>query len=178
MNPLGRQSYLNCKQSYFGDQGMSPGCPGLVDPVAPAADPGWSGGQAAAGSRGAAVARSGAPASVAAVAPAVRRADDVTENWRPAGGRTNATVSLMVGDLSRKGVVQRSEDEADRRRTIVAIAGEARADVDAWLARGRAPAYGPGAAHQRTARAVRRDPAGLRGRRRVTGGLVQTRRGW
>jgi DNA-binding MarR family transcriptional regulator len=46
------------------------------------------------------------------------------------------TVSLMVGDLSRKGVVERREDDADRRRTIVAIADAARADVDAWLARG------------------------------------------
>ncbi|MBC6463323.1 MarR family transcriptional regulator, partial [Actinomadura sp. HBU206391] len=33
-----------------------------------------------------------------------------------------ATVSLMVGDLSRKGVVDRREDDADRRRTIVSIA--------------------------------------------------------
>jgi DNA-binding MarR family transcriptional regulator len=46
------------------------------------------------------------------------------------------TVSLMVGDLSRKGVVERQEDEADRRRTIVKIADSSRADVDAWLARG------------------------------------------
>jgi len=46
------------------------------------------------------------------------------------------TVSLMVGDLSRKGVVERREDDNDRRRTIVAIAEGARADVDAWLARG------------------------------------------
>jgi DNA-binding MarR family transcriptional regulator len=46
------------------------------------------------------------------------------------------TVSLMVGDLSRKGVVERQEDEADRRRTIVKIADGSRADVDAWLARG------------------------------------------
>ncbi len=46
------------------------------------------------------------------------------------------TVSLMVGDLSRKGVVERREDDADRRRTIVRIADGAREDVDAWLARG------------------------------------------
>src|SRR4051794_28320353 len=31
------------------------------------------------------------------------------------------TASLMVGDLSRKGVLERREDEADRRRTIVSI---------------------------------------------------------
>ncbi|MBB2746374.1 UNVERIFIED_ORG: DNA-binding MarR family transcriptional regulator [Microbispora rosea subsp. rosea] len=47
-----------------------------------------------------------------------------------------ATVSLMVGDLSRKGVVDRREDDADRRRTIVSIAETNREAVDAWLARG------------------------------------------
>jgi DNA-binding MarR family transcriptional regulator len=46
------------------------------------------------------------------------------------------TVSLMVGELSRKGVVERREDEADRRRTIVSIAEESRSAVDAWLAAG------------------------------------------
>ncbi|MCW2882622.1 MAG: transcriptional regulator, Mar family [Sphaerisporangium sp.] len=47
-----------------------------------------------------------------------------------------ATVSLMVGELSRKGVVERREDDADRRRTIVSIAEASRTAVDAWLARG------------------------------------------
>ncbi|WAL63068.1 MarR family winged helix-turn-helix transcriptional regulator [Amycolatopsis cynarae] len=46
------------------------------------------------------------------------------------------TVSLMVGDLSRSGILERHEDEADRRRTIVSIAGRYRADVEAWLAHG------------------------------------------
>src|SRR3954452_6847616 len=46
------------------------------------------------------------------------------------------TVSLMVGDLSRKGVVERREDEADRRRTLVSIAAANQDAVDAWLARG------------------------------------------
>ncbi|MFB9839591.1 MarR family winged helix-turn-helix transcriptional regulator [Actinoallomurus acaciae] len=46
------------------------------------------------------------------------------------------TVSLMVGELSRKGVVERREDEADRRRTIVSIAEDSRPAVDAWLANG------------------------------------------
>lgn len=46
------------------------------------------------------------------------------------------TVSLMVGELSRKGVVERREDEADRRRTIVSIAEDSRTAVDAWLANG------------------------------------------
>lgn len=46
------------------------------------------------------------------------------------------TVSLMVGELSRKGVVDRREDDADRRRTLVSIAEANREAVDAWLARG------------------------------------------
>jgi DNA-binding MarR family transcriptional regulator len=46
------------------------------------------------------------------------------------------TVSLMVGELSRKGVVARREDDADRRRTLVSIAAANQAAVDAWLARG------------------------------------------
>ncbi|MCW2863043.1 MAG: transcriptional regulator, Mar family [Actinoallomurus sp.] len=46
------------------------------------------------------------------------------------------TVSLMVGELSRKGIVDRREDDADRRRTIVSIAEDNRATVDAWLANG------------------------------------------
>ncbi|MEV6880103.1 MarR family winged helix-turn-helix transcriptional regulator [Amycolatopsis sp. NPDC051128] len=46
------------------------------------------------------------------------------------------TASLMVGDLSRQGVLNRDEDPADRRRTIVSIAPDKRPAVDAWLARG------------------------------------------
>jgi DNA-binding MarR family transcriptional regulator len=46
------------------------------------------------------------------------------------------TVSLLVGDLSRKGVLVREEDESDRRRRIVRIRGEKRAAIHAWLARG------------------------------------------
>ncbi|WP_219412568.1 MarR family winged helix-turn-helix transcriptional regulator [Pseudonocardia nigra] len=50
-----------------------------------------------------------------------------------------ATVSLMVGELSRQGVLRRAEDDADRRRVIVSIADEHRAAVDGWLAKsGRA----------------------------------------
>jgi DNA-binding MarR family transcriptional regulator len=47
-----------------------------------------------------------------------------------------ATVSLMVGDLSRKGILQRQEDDADRRRTIVSIDDAHRPAIDGWLARG------------------------------------------
>jgi DNA-binding MarR family transcriptional regulator len=39
-------------------------------------------------------------------------------------GLTLGTTSLLVGELSRAGLVERREDEADRRRTIVSIAEE------------------------------------------------------
>ena len=43
------------------------------------------------------------------------------------------TVSLMVGDLSRHGILTRQEDEADRRRRIVAIAPDYAAPITHWL---------------------------------------------
>lgn len=43
------------------------------------------------------------------------------------------TVSLMVGDLSRRGVLERTEDERDRRRTIVSIAPRHRRAIEQWL---------------------------------------------
>ena len=43
------------------------------------------------------------------------------------------TVSLMVGDLSRHGILTRSEDDADRRRRIVAIAPDYAAPIAEWL---------------------------------------------
>jgi DNA-binding MarR family transcriptional regulator len=46
-----------------------------------------------------------------------------------------ATASLMIGDLSRQGLLDRREDDADRRRTMVSIAERHRAAVDGWLAR-------------------------------------------
>lgn len=46
------------------------------------------------------------------------------------------TVSLMVGELSRKGVLERHEDEDDRRRRIVSIAEDHRPTIAGWLARG------------------------------------------
>jgi DNA-binding MarR family transcriptional regulator len=46
------------------------------------------------------------------------------------------TVSLMVGDLSRKGVLERREDDADRRRTIVSIADRHLAAIQEWLGHG------------------------------------------
>jgi DNA-binding MarR family transcriptional regulator len=47
-----------------------------------------------------------------------------------------ATVSLMVGDLSRKGILERREDDEDRRRTIVSIAEAHHAAISGWLGRG------------------------------------------
>ncbi|HEX3712775.1 MAG TPA: helix-turn-helix domain-containing protein [Trebonia sp.] len=44
------------------------------------------------------------------------------------------TVSLMVGDLSRRGILTRAEDDADRRRRIVAIAPDYAAAITQWLA--------------------------------------------
>ena len=43
------------------------------------------------------------------------------------------TVSLMVGDLSRHGVLTRAEDDADRRRRIVAIAPDYAPAITQWL---------------------------------------------
>lgn len=49
-------------------------------------------------------------------------------------GVTLTTASLMVGELSQSGLVERREDEADRRRTIVELAPDHRAPLEAWLA--------------------------------------------
>jgi DNA-binding MarR family transcriptional regulator len=43
------------------------------------------------------------------------------------------TVSLMVGDLSRHGILTRQEDDADRRRRIVAIAASYATPITQWL---------------------------------------------
>jgi DNA-binding MarR family transcriptional regulator len=43
------------------------------------------------------------------------------------------TVSLMVADLSRQGILRRDEDDADRRRVIVDIEPAHRPAIDAWL---------------------------------------------
>jgi DNA-binding MarR family transcriptional regulator len=49
---------------------------------------------------------------------------------------TPATVSLMVGELTRKGILDRREDPTDRRRAIVTLSDAHREAIDAWLARG------------------------------------------
>nr|WSY49070.1 MarR family winged helix-turn-helix transcriptional regulator [Streptomyces sp. NBC_00886] len=48
------------------------------------------------------------------------------------------TVSLMVGDLNGKGILDRHEDASDRRRRIVAIAPDQHDAIAAWLAPGAA----------------------------------------
>jgi DNA-binding MarR family transcriptional regulator len=62
------------------------------------------------------------------------------------------TVSLMVGELSRKGIVERREDDADRRRRIISIADGHRQAISDWLGRGAGAwrqALGPLTAEQR-----------------------------
>ena len=44
------------------------------------------------------------------------------------------TVSLMVAELSRKDVLERREDDTDRRRRIVSISAEMRPEIEDWLA--------------------------------------------
>ncbi len=48
-------------------------------------------------------------------------------------GLSLTTASLMVSELSRSGLVERTEDERDRRRTIVRLTPEHRELMDAWL---------------------------------------------
>ncbi|MER5501845.1 MULTISPECIES: MarR family winged helix-turn-helix transcriptional regulator [unclassified Streptomyces] len=48
------------------------------------------------------------------------------------------TVSLLVGDLNRKGILERRADEADRRRRIIGIAPDQEPAITAWLAPGAA----------------------------------------
>lgn len=46
------------------------------------------------------------------------------------------TASLMVGELSRKGILRRREDDEDRRRRIVSITDTKRPAIQDWLAPG------------------------------------------
>lgn len=46
------------------------------------------------------------------------------------------TVSLIVSDLSRKGVLVRREDDTDRRRRIIDISPESRPAISQWLSPG------------------------------------------
>jgi DNA-binding MarR family transcriptional regulator len=51
-------------------------------------------------------------------------------------GVAPTTVSLIVSDLSRKGVLVRRADDADRRRRIVDISAESRPAIAQWLSPG------------------------------------------
>lgn len=48
-------------------------------------------------------------------------------------GLSLSTTSLLVGELSRAGLVARAEDEHDRRRTLVRLSDEYRAEAEEWL---------------------------------------------
>ncbi|BBH69623.1 transcriptional regulator [Actinoplanes sp. OR16] len=51
-------------------------------------------------------------------------------------GVAPTTVSLLVGDLSRKGVLERREDDTDRRRRIIDISAGSRPAITEWLSPG------------------------------------------
>jgi DNA-binding MarR family transcriptional regulator len=54
-------------------------------------------------------------------------------------GLSLATTSLMVGELAREGLVERTEDDRDRRRTIVRLHADYRGVMDAWAQERFAP---------------------------------------
>jgi DNA-binding MarR family transcriptional regulator len=54
-------------------------------------------------------------------------------------GLSLATTSLMVGELDRHGLVERTEDERDRRRTLVRLPDDHRAIIDGWSRERAAP---------------------------------------
>jgi DNA-binding MarR family transcriptional regulator len=54
-------------------------------------------------------------------------------------GLSVSTVSLLVGELSRAGLVERVEDDRDRRRTLVRLHGDHDAEVSAWMRERIAP---------------------------------------
>lgn len=54
-------------------------------------------------------------------------------------GLSLATTSLMVGELAREGLVERAEDQRDRRRTIVRLHPDYRAVMDGWAEERFAP---------------------------------------
>ncbi|HEY1177770.1 MAG TPA: MarR family transcriptional regulator [Phytomonospora sp.] len=46
-----------------------------------------------------------------------------------------ATVSLMIGDLAKQGILERSPDASDRRKAVVGIAAAQEPAIRAWLGR-------------------------------------------
>ncbi|HEX4187002.1 MAG TPA: MarR family transcriptional regulator [Solirubrobacteraceae bacterium] len=53
-----------------------------------------------------------------------------------------SSTSALVGELSRAGLLERAEDEKDRRRTIVRVHGDYRDAMEGWLAMALAPIRG------------------------------------
>jgi DNA-binding MarR family transcriptional regulator len=53
-----------------------------------------------------------------------------------------STTSAIVGDLSRAGLLERAEDDADRRRTIVQVHEDYSQMLGGWLAQALAPLRG------------------------------------
>jgi DNA-binding MarR family transcriptional regulator len=49
-------------------------------------------------------------------------------------GLSLSTTSLLVGELSRAGLLERSEDDGDRRRTLVRLNSSYRDEASEWLA--------------------------------------------
>jgi DNA-binding MarR family transcriptional regulator len=54
-------------------------------------------------------------------------------------GLSVSTVSLMVGELSRAGLVERLEDDRDRRRTLVRLHPDHAEELEAWMRERLAP---------------------------------------
>jgi DNA-binding MarR family transcriptional regulator len=48
-------------------------------------------------------------------------------------GLSLSTTSLLVGELNRAGLLERAEDDSDRRRTIVRLNAEYRDEAEVWL---------------------------------------------
>jgi DNA-binding MarR family transcriptional regulator len=53
-----------------------------------------------------------------------------------------STTSAIVGQLSRAGLLERAEDETDRRRTIVRLHEDYGATIGAWVVQAHAPLRG------------------------------------
>jgi DNA-binding MarR family transcriptional regulator len=53
-----------------------------------------------------------------------------------------STTSAIVGQLSRAGLLERAEDESDRRRTIVRLHDDYSEVISEWVGRARAPLRG------------------------------------
>ncbi len=57
-------------------------------------------------------------------------------------GLSLSSTSAIVGELSRAGLLERAEDDADRRRTIVRLHEDYRQLLTEWLAEAQAPLRG------------------------------------